>query len=937
MAEKPNDIFDPREVPGRDSKIDTEAPTVEHALHAEMSGSVEWARSLRSYVPTLKIAEGGFSEIWEAVQVELGRVVAIKRLKTRVDKAGNSIPIASRHITMFLQEAVVAAHLEHPNILPIYDLEFDTDGLPFLVMKRVRGEPWSHVLNRDFDRLPVRAFLAKHLPILVALARAVAYAHSEGIVHRDLKPAQVMLGAFGEVLLMDWGLAMAYPRRVDDPEAPAWLRDPNSLINRPLNPAGTPTYMAPEQTESTTHKLGPWTDVYLLGGILYRILTGRPPHYGVDGNDTFKLAQVGIVEPPEEVARERELPRELVELAMKALEPEPENRIQKAEEFLQALEDYLIGADKQRESILLSVRARDRLADLNASYDTIAESINMLERALVLWPDNRDAAQLHTTAIQRYAQLAIRNKDLKLARVQAERLPQSAEREQLLLEIARLEDLERQRDAELAAAHERVRQERDRAEQLVTYLVGDLMRQLRRIGRVDILAGLCSQAIAYFEKLASADEAPSVVASRVRGFLHIADVHLARGEMANASEACRHALNLLEQVPPEKIDPLQWELFCAETWRRLGSIAYHRGSYDEAKLAYERGCESLKSQNLDAGMPAPDKESERAQLFHGLGLVLWRQRRLEEALCYHIEAETIMARLCRQVSHHQDYVGVRATILATLGNVYRDLGQLDYAISVTQEALRLREQLYRLDGGDILRLSHLLWVRNNLALLLLIKGDQSGAKSLFLANRDTARRLVEQDPNNLQYIRDLGFALSLAGEIAYMQGELSEARELLAEALVVAKEVSSRDPESLYAAGGVARVRAQLGELLLVLDEREGAVAHLRGACDSANGLLERAPANLTLLKTWIRSTLLLILLGATQPAGDEQILKTIENELTKLAAPSEQLDRWDNEAALALACGDTQKAIKLMKKLSERKWLAPALVQLARGRGLPV
>ncbi|MGC8841044.1 MAG: protein kinase domain-containing protein [Candidatus Sumerlaeaceae bacterium] len=919
----------------RNEEISSEAPTVERATPADLAAPVEWARALRSYIPTLKIAEGGFSEIWEAVQVELGRVVAIKRLKKRTDKTGKPSPIAPRHITMFRQEAVVAAHLEHPNILPVYDLEYDADGLPFLVMKRVRGEPWGQVLNRDFDTLAPRTFLAKHLPILVALARAVAYAHSEGIVHRDLKPAQVMIGSFGEVLLMDWGLAMAYPRRVDDPDAPPWLRDPNAPINRPLNPAGTPTYMAPEQTESTVHKLGPWTDVYLLGGILYRILTGSPPHVGADGSSTFRLAQAGIVEPPTRLAPGREMPPELVELAMKALEPKPENRLQSAEEFLQALEDYLIGADKQRESILLAISARDRLADLQANYDTLANAINFLERALVLWPDNMEAAQWRTEAIKRYARLAITNKDLKLARVQAERLPESDERAQLLDEISRLEAIESQRDAELAVAHERVRQERNRAEHLVIFLVGDLTRQLRRIGRVDILADLCQQTIQYLEKLATEDEAPAVLVGRVQAFLNIADVELARGDSERAAQACHRALELLAKIPSEQIDLLQRELFRAESWRRLGHIAYLQGKYDQAKTAYECGCEALKSAS-GVAIPVAEKEASMAMLLHGLGIVLWRQRRFEEALAYHIEAETLITRLCRTFPSSEPYVETHASVLATLGNCYRDLGELEFAISVTQEALRLWERLYRLDMGNLSRLSNVLWVRNNLALLLLLKGDQSGAKSLFLANRDAASRLIEHDPENLQYVRDLGFALSIAGEISYMQGALEEARALLQEALVVAKEILSREPESIYAGNGVARAHGQLGEVLLAIGDQPAATDHLRAARDKSGAMLERAPENINAVKTWVRATLLLTLLGKAPTTPMEKLYAEVRQSLSQITAPCDELDRWDNEAAFALACGDLDKAREFMDKLAKRNWLAPALVRLACAQGGP-
>ena len=152
----------------------------------------------------------------------------------------------------------------------------------------------------------------------------------------------------------------------------------------------------------------------------------------------------------------REHPPELVALASRALEPDPERRMRSATEFLQALEEYMIGADKQRESTALATRARDSLSSQHAGYETFAEAINMLERAMVLWPDNREAEQARTAAIERYTRLALANRDLKLARLLAQRMPDSQVRSLLLAQVHELEELEKQRDAELAAAHENV-------------------------------------------------------------------------------------------------------------------------------------------------------------------------------------------------------------------------------------------------------------------------------------------------------------------------------------------------------------------------------------------------------------------------------------------------------------------------------------------------
>ncbi len=938
MKKESEETYDPGEGGERASSrpqsepVDTEAPTVERADRESVGA---WARALRSYVPTVKIAEGGFSEIWEALQVDLGRTVAIKRLKIRTDKAGKPIPVSARHVNMFTQEALVAAHLEHPNILPVYDLEYDAEGLPFLVMRRIRGEPWNEVLTRDFASLPPPAYLAKHLPVLLAVTRAVAYAHSVGILHRDLKPGQIMIGSFGEVLLMDWGLAMAYPRRVDDPDAPEWLRDPNALVNRPLNPAGTPSYMAPEQTYSTTHQLGPWTDVYLLGGILYRILTGAPPHKGNDASETFKLAQAGVVERVETVVPDRPIPRELIDIAHKALEPEPEKRFATVEEFLRALEDYMAGADKQRESVVLTIRARNQLGQQTIGYETYSEVINMLERALVLWPENREAETLRTTAIERYAKLALHSRDLKLARLLAERLAQSEARQALLDEIARAEELERQRDEELRAAQEHVLEERNRAERLLAFLVGDLYYEMRRIGRTDVLGQLCETALRYFQDVALETHDPHVAESRIRAYMNLSDVAAAQGNTQAAHAALSKALETIEVVRTQSPDVPLWCELHAGIYRRLGALEYHKGNYAEARRLYEAGYEALRS--ASAAGEAPEHDRERAMLHHGVALCYWRQHALEQALNFHMEADALLSRLCRMAPHNPQHFAERARVLATLGNVYRDLGDLESAVSVTAEALKLGEQLCRLDPGDLSRLSELVWMRNNLGLLQLIRGNFQQARACFIASAENARRLLQFDAHNLQHQRDLAFALSLAGELSYFQGKLNEARQLLGEALVIARELSERTPDSLYSRGGLARAHVQLGELLLALDERLEALSHLRRAMKQSSEILATAPTNPTAIKTWVRAVVLRALEKDLQENEVEELLAKAMNAVEQLTAPSDKLDKLDHQAGLALARGRFEEAAALMQQLANRHWLAPLLVKYARHLGVAV
>ncbi len=209
------------------------------------------------YDTTKEIGRGGFGEVWEAVQTSLDRVVAVKRLRRdRVQRADVSKGYVRFMEDAFRREAMTTACLEHPNIVPVHDLASDNEGKPLLAMKLVRGSQWDFLMRTDFNELPVEEFLAKHIPILLSVAQAVAFAHSRGIVHRDIKPGQVMVGEFGEVVLMDWGLAILYDATAlkgSGQRLSAMLaREPTSATS----PAGTLAFMAPELVQLLRERVG---------------------------------------------------------------------------------------------------------------------------------------------------------------------------------------------------------------------------------------------------------------------------------------------------------------------------------------------------------------------------------------------------------------------------------------------------------------------------------------------------------------------------------------------------------------------------------------------------------------------------------------------------------------------------------------------------------
>ncbi len=274
-------------------------------------------------------ARGGLGEVFVAYDKELHREVALKEI--RPDRAGNA---ASR--ARFVLEAEITGRLEHPGIVPVYGQGEFGGGRPFYAMRFIQGDSLKEAIARFHEaegpgRDPGERALALRglLRRFVDVCNAIAYAHSRGVLHRDLKPGNVMLGKFGETLVVDWGLAKA----VGQSEC-----GPGVVAERALRPAaaggstptvagsavGTPAYMSPEQAAGALDRLGPRSDIYSLGATLYCLLTGCHPLDGGDGNGEELLRRVrsGEIAPPRQVKREVSPALEAVCRRAMALRPE---------------------------------------------------------------------------------------------------------------------------------------------------------------------------------------------------------------------------------------------------------------------------------------------------------------------------------------------------------------------------------------------------------------------------------------------------------------------------------------------------------------------------------------------------------------------------------------------------------------------------------------
>ena len=259
-------------------------------------------------------AEGGIGQVWLAFDTELNREVALKVLR----RTALSEPVLEAR---FINEARVTGRLQHPGIVPVYELAFDgeqqpIDQPPFYTMRLVKGRTLTEAISeyhaKDRPSLVERATL---LTAFVSVCNTVAYAHARGVVHRDLKPANIALGDFGEVVVLDWGFAKVVGQADLPPGATPPLDSRQTSAGQVL---GTPAYMAPEQADG---QCGIQSDVYGLGAILYELLTGQPPFS--DGDAAEVLRQLPRVLPDGLAKSSARRPR----LKRSAPKPWPESRL----------------------------------------------------------------------------------------------------------------------------------------------------------------------------------------------------------------------------------------------------------------------------------------------------------------------------------------------------------------------------------------------------------------------------------------------------------------------------------------------------------------------------------------------------------------------------------------------------------------------------------
>lgn len=294
-----------------------------------------WLSGSLKYTRFRPLGEGGMSIIQRCYDKNLKRDVAYKTLREeyRDNEQANR---------RFLREARVTAKIAHPGTVPLYEIGRDRGGNLYFTMKLLAGQDLEQILARlnDGDQEAATQFpIPRLMDILIAAGQTVSYAHAHGVIHRDLKPANILVGEFGEVTVLDWGLAKIVGEHEELPKSRLKVGEVN--LTQPGKRYGTPLYMSPEQARGD-EEIDDGSDIYNLGSIMYECLTLTPLVHRGEIEDVVAQVLHAHPKPPSTVALERDIPEELDLICSTALELDRKNRFESMPDFVGALQNYLL-------------------------------------------------------------------------------------------------------------------------------------------------------------------------------------------------------------------------------------------------------------------------------------------------------------------------------------------------------------------------------------------------------------------------------------------------------------------------------------------------------------------------------------------------------------------------------------------------------------------
>jgi serine/threonine-protein kinase len=789
--------------------------------------------------------QGGLGKVWVARDGDLNREVALKELRP---EHGRRHDVARR----FLVEAQVTGQLEHPNIVPVYELaRRPEDDQPFYTMRFVRGQTLRDAIE-DYHRRragcnadPLE--LPRLLNAFTSVCNAIAYAHSRGVVHRDLKPENVVLGGFGEVMVLDWGLAKIigqetspYAETVDVPVAVS--EKLSSDLTQAGRVMGTPAYMAPEQAEGRTELVDSRTDVYGLGAILYEILTGRPPHE--DKDTAALLSRIASGVTPRVRATAPHVAPALDAICAKAMAKERSDRYLQATDLAADVQRWLADEPVSCYAEPWPARAarwarRHRTAAQSAAAVLVAVALVAVVAAI--WVND---ARQRESAAKRQAQqfgdgfrkatdglLTVVGTDLK-------NVPGGQSVRTGLLEQA-------------AAAYEEFYNANEFDPQMKMewgWALTRLSRAQLEIGDYRGAEQNVRKAESIFASLSDSarddsDRQYALATSRVDLALILADLgRLAgSGHLGTAEKTLRDAMVVYEGLETRSPVSSRFRAALAATLVHLGNTLRERLQFAEAETQLRRAVE--KYENLvDAEPGDPQHRVGLATSYKSLGELLRAAGKPDaiDALRHAIQESQALVNILPDVPEYQERL---ASSRLDFGQQLYDLGQWRDAAQFYEAAVEGFDGLAAVDPEVVRYHEGLATAWNNRAVVLRALGDYVAAEAAIKLALDEYTSLLKFHPEAIDHHLGLAASRTSFGQLLRDMGRNRDAAEAFQSTIGVYQALPSEWHEQPAIQHGVAVARGNLAWTLFKLDQKSDAEEALRTAISNTRELVANNPS----------------------------------------------------------------------------------------------
>ena len=779
-------------------------------------------------------AEGGLGKVSVARDEELSREVALKEIKER--QADNPDSRAR-----FLLEAEITGGLEHPGIVPVYGLGQYADGRPYYAMRFIRGDSLQDAVNRfhrsankRLDSGEQAVELRKLLGRFLDVCNAIAYAHSRGVLHRDLKPGNIMLGQYGETLVVDWGLAKAQDRpdlktaSVEGPIRPSSLG--GSAPTQMGSALGTPQYMSPEQAAGRLDLLGPASDVYSLGATLYYLLTGRAPIQGDNLEIILHNVQCGEFAHPRAVNDQIARPLEAISLKAMALKAADRYASPKglADDIEHWLADEPVSAYRERWPARTARWARKHRTMVISSFGlvvavaiTLAVSTVLIRRQQVLTEAARQEAVANRERADENALQAVAARDqaqrrFRLAldalndmvqgiQTKLETRPGTQDLRKDLLENARkrvqelLQEAERQGnpDQTLVWSYFRMGD--------VDQVIGDTLAAKKEYASGSDLA----------VKLAAADPNNSQVQSDLGiSYINLGNIAQQLGQTQEATDWYRKALAIRQHRA--EVDPkdAKAQRGLSINFELLGDVRAHSGQTEES-LDFYRKAFTIRQHLVDIDPKNVQAQYDLSVICERLGDVTQRLGRTQETLDFDEKVRTIRQGLADADPKNTQAQRNLSVSYERLGDVTQRLNRTQESLDFYRKALAIRQRLADEDPKNATAQRDLEVICNNLGDLSQRLGQTTEALELYGKASAIGERLATADPKNAQLQNDLSISYDRLGDTSRRMGRTDESPGSYSKALAIRQRLADADPKNADAQRNLTISYNKLGAISL--------------------------------------------------------------------------------------------------------------------------